>query len=149
MMEIIKSLKQLNEIRAEDRFDNRYLNYIGRHLQRIWKAYNTGERIVDYPNQEIAQLVLLEDNSDLKAEMMRKVGVNDNLLKTGIEYVDKLENDQMVIYVIGITKNNETMIECFLKPEHFSIDIQEWLEENSISPDYYKIDDMSPEDPPF
>ena len=147
-MEIIRTWNNLVEIRQKKKFEQDYLDYIEKHLKRIWYTFGD-EPIEEHSDRPTAELAIIEGEQDLGEEKMEELGIPSDLLKVPLEYVDQVEIDDMTIYIIGITKTNEMLLECFLNPKHFTKSIKDWLAENSVSSDYYKIDDMSPEDSPF
>jgi hypothetical protein len=148
-MQIIKTLNDLKAVKKNSNLGEEYLDYIEAHLRRIWNTFSKEEAIEDHPDRPTAELVILEVDNELKEEVMKEVGVPYNLLKAPLEYVDQLQIDDMTIYIIGISKTNEMLMECFLNPKHFTKSIKDWLEANSVTPDYYQVDGIKTEDVPF
>ena len=140
-MKIIKTLNDLRRVKKNSNLEEGYLDYIEKHLKRIWYTFGD-EPIEDHPDRETAYLVILEKEAELKKEEMMKIGVPCDLVEVGFEYLDQVEHKEMTIYIMGILKTNEMLMELIMREAQFSKEIKEWLRENSVPPDYYEEDDI-------
>ena len=111
-MKIIKTLNDLRETKKNRDLEEGYLDYIEKHLKRIWYTFGD-EPIEDHPDRNTAYLVILEEETELKKAKMKKIGVPCDLTEVGFEYLDQVEHEEVTIYIMGILRTNEMLMEVF------------------------------------